>query len=86
MASWWAKVEASIASIDPTMVRCHQLNATAIEAIGMYVLGDTAWAVISPSLEPRTTWSSFKNNVELLFGLLYVTLDLGVVPDAASAD
>ena len=35
----------------------------------MYVLGDAAWAVIAPSMEPGTTWASFKNNVELLFGL-----------------
>ena len=58
-----------MASIDPTMVCYHQLNATAIAAMGMYKLGDASWAMIAPSMEPRTKWSSFKKDVELLFGL-----------------
>ena len=49
-----------MASIDPTMVCYHQLNATAIAAMGMYKLRDVSWAMIAPSMEPRMKWSSLK--------------------------
>lgn len=42
---------------------------TAIHALGMYILGDAAWAVIQPSLDSTTTWRSFKALVEAQFGL-----------------
>ena len=60
----WVKVEAVLQSIDPVTIRCSYLNTAAIQALGMYLLGDAAWAIILPGLLPTTTWQSFKLMVE----------------------
>ena len=64
LGPFWSKVEAAIQSIDPSTIHCAALNVTAIQALGMYLLGDAAWAVIQPSLDSTTTWRSFKALVE----------------------
>ena len=48
---------------------CQFVNDLTIQVLGMYLLGDAAWAVIQPSLLPTTTWQSFKQMVEAQFGL-----------------
>ena len=67
-----------IAAINSTIVNCAVLNARAIAAMGMYILGDTVWAVVEPSVDAGTTWDSFKASVESPFKLstLYLTWDL----------